>query len=293
MTEFNFFKQNVAYLQHADVTDVAQRFYVTFWDFTRNAKGTFDRFNYSGETLISFRPISGCAIRLMSEKYFMAETTSDRLKYITKYDDFNIIPQETKGLFVKFHKIYHSIANFMPLPNKPLKFADTEFRKLNPQYKMFSKNMLNELKDYREFKKNDFMQNFPESLDQYKENTEGHKPLHDFPDKFFKLIKAYYDDNFTDSEKHPSVCKANKSYFEMFGSWKGYVEGNYLQDFFKDDDYEEFIELSPPESLPMPYCRSYIPKCNPTEVLEYIHRFLETSIDIIHKRAERLENVKI
>jgi hypothetical protein len=281
----NMGKSKNVYRFEADMAPESQKFYAEFWntehikkgDFTRN--GIFDTNKYYGDTIISFSTIAGCVIRLMFNMYPIPTKAEERLKCIIQYKKSDIISEETKALFKKFHESYHTLANFIPSPTKQI-------------YDNENKTEIN--------------------LNTFRNQFKGKFILHDFPDEFFILIKAYYDDNLSYSEKHPDIFKENQSYFEMFGSWKNYVEGNYLQDFFYDGEesnsnYEKFIKLSPFKSLELPYRKEEVPFSNTKEAvkyvpkfseyvrefLEYTDNFLETSIKIIEARAERLSNVKI
>lgn len=116
----------------------------------------------------------------------------------------------------------------------------------------------------------------------------------DFPDLFFKDIKSYYMGD-------PKVCeleifknKMNAEYFADFSDWKAFVEGNYLQDFFTDNSYSEYVQLAP-RDITMPYTGAISAAMSDEDkavCVKYIELFLTNAIGIIEKRAERLAKVK-
>lgn len=230
---------------HADSDKRAKEFYKEFWE------GIYEEEEYGGETIFSFHTISGCMIRLLPEYYKYGKdirylTVKDRLEFIRKSSGEKC---DISELFEKFFKLYHTLANFMPLPKGTLNN---------------SKNTL------------------------YKE----------FPDLFLAGVREFA---FTDKKDAPEYgpevyyMENNKKYFKKFGSWKNYVEKNYLQDFFdeKDEEYSKPIQLSP-LTWRFPFT-STIAKSLTDEEREYckdqIRNFLEKATEIIENRADKLEKI--
>ena len=101
-----------------DHTKEARIFYAEYWgktlsDSVLDYDGSVG--NYRGETIFSFNTIAGCMIWLTDFDGRMPPTgTLDcqekRLDIIKEYAPDNISEQ-----FEKFHGIYHTLANFMPL----------------------------------------------------------------------------------------------------------------------------------------------------------------------------------
>ena len=131
-------------------------------------------------------------------------------------------------------------------------------------------------------------------------NSQKNNFYHDFPDSFFADVrKIYITENFSSKW----LSKRNEEYFESFGKgdegWKNFVEQNYLQDFFKDETFSDFIQLNPNNDI-MPFRKKAkewkkkvkendedIKRCK-----DDINKFLVNAISIIELRAKRLENTE-
>ncbi len=116
---------------------------------------------------------------------------------------------------------------------------------------------------------------------------------HDFPDLFLKDVRQYYIGG-----EVSCVGEKNTAYFDIFGKgeegYKNYIEYNYLQDLFIDEEYRIPIKLSPCRDIKMLYRKpSHIPCDDEKEAFyEYVNTFLDKAAYIITKRAERLAESK-
>lgn len=92
------------------------------------------------------------------------------------------------------------------------------------------------------------------------------------------------------------VFTTNKSlaYFKRFnGQWRQFVEQNYLQDFFTDDTYNEFIRLAPTDTDIVLYrARKVVTPMDRENGMAYAQYFLTTAITILNNRASRLADSK-
>ncbi len=245
----------------------AREFYGLFWPKVMNLNyyckndERDKKVVYSGETIISFRTIAGAMIRLTS--YYngknVPKSSKERLEKIVDADSKEV-SCDLKKKFKEFYKLYHTDANFMPLP------------------KTCSSTSLNSLKG------------------------RGGK-YHDFPDLFFSDIKKYFCGdasyrealrNVTSKESDRCACGKliNRVYLDSFGSgekgWKNFVELNYLEDFFEDDNYSEFVKLAP-KIKKFPYKKRKLSEDDKTKCVEEINEFLDNAIKIIEARSKRIE----
>lgn len=135
-----------------DDSMVARKFYLEFWG-AFLTKGSIELV-YRGDTLLSFKTIAGCMIRLLGEYNGenMPESSKERLKMINDSMD-KLIDKDLKEKFKEFYKKYHTLANFMPLVK-----LNTCCRSENSSYLQYVKRC------------------------SYKE----------FPDQFFGAIRKYY-----------------------------------------------------------------------------------------------------
>lgn len=104
----------------------------------------------------------------------------------------------------------------------------------------------------------------------------------DFPDIFFKDIKAYFDG---EKEIDFLANAKNRNYLNKFTCWNDFVESNYLQDYFKDDEYKEFKKIKVAEKIP--YTKKYMSDSQKKEYKAAITKSIELSISIIILRANR------
>lgn len=264
--------QGDCYSKDPDHTYEAREFYSIYWE--HNLSGEFDEYDgkynscnpqYRGETIISFNTMAAGLIR--TSKYFepntMPKTSQKRLGMLLSFED---ISDNLKDKFKNFYERYHTLANFMP-------FIYDEW-----------------IDDYwvaeheRKAQKEDYS-----NLNQVKGVQ-----FHDFPDLFFKVIKEEgYDKFFSLNEKYPFLnSKLNLEYFtnmdKFLNNWKTYVEANYLQDLFEDDEYTTFIKLAPSHKK-FPYRSKMLNEKEIQEIRQEIEEFLDNALKFIEKRAERLE----
>lgn len=260
-----------------DDTRIAREFYSKYWPILSSNIDDYDGSigKYRGETIISFNTIAGCMIRLLpisSVGFFsMPRKTVERLGVILA----SRIPgiesareDEIKQNFIRLYEIYHSLANFMPLPMD--KWIE---QNQNPCNKTNIVNM-NQAKG-----------------SQHRKCDCTH--YYDFPDLFFKdLRRLHFDEPEGNDRAKPHFLESeiNTEYIKKFKSWNEFIENNYLQDFFADREYDEFIQLAP-ISGKFPYTQTIADTLREDErktCMEQIFTFLETAIKIIEKRAERL-----
>ena len=243
-----------------DHTGKAREFYAKFWHGSlSNYDGAIG--NYRGDTIISFNTVAGwmiCMLPIFKGDFKLPKTAKKRLKTILEADDEDVC-NSIKENFMSFHKIYHALANFMPVINekwgqKPIVNLN-QAKGLNPRYR-------------------------------------------DFPDLFFKDVKDFYMKDYGILEFPIFKNGMNKNYFKEFGcssvGWKEYIEANYLQDFFTDDSYMQCVQIAPDGikvKMPPSKYGSYFAKMlkEDREIYKnYIANFLTIAISIIEKRAKRL-----
>jgi hypothetical protein len=165
---------------------------------------------YSPESIFSFKTLAGAIIRTFEGfgvKFKMPAKPFERLQVLLDSPELDVCK---KISILKYYCRCFSLGNFMPLA-------------------------------YGEG---------GASLNKLKGNN---KTLMDFPEKFLPKCKEEYDKYMDDNVigfSTPPFCHPfiKDEYFLRFKSegvpsWKGFVEGNYLQDFFEDKEdkkYEEF-----------------------------------------------------
>lgn len=261
--------------QDPDNTQKSRQFYFDYWhNILSENKVDYNGSVYRGETIISFNTIAGVILRLSDCKREMPSEQSERLMAIL--DPSSSVPESIQIKMCRFYSEYHTLANFMPLPNL---IWDSGY-----------------------------------NLNQ--EKGRANKKYHDFPDIFFNDVKNYKFSALTQNEKIPkyfnlddSENQDNNNYFKKFivenknkkidydKSWQKYIESNYLQDFFTDNNYENFVKLS--HELPFDGKSNYIKKIKhhkiDDETKKYrddcyveIEKMLDNSHQIIKKRAQRL-----
>jgi hypothetical protein len=71
---------------------------------------------YRGETIFSFRTITGCMIRMLSCYTGKFRMPPDHEKLLGVVCDADDLDDQSKNTFKRFYCIRHSLANFMPLP---------------------------------------------------------------------------------------------------------------------------------------------------------------------------------
>ncbi len=240
-----------------DNAQVSREFYANYWKFLSDDIETYSAQigGYRGETIISFRTMA--TVLLRTSKYYKGNNIPDkgdkskkRLDLIQEWDD---IPQGLKKKFEEFYKKYHSLANFMPLPNE----------------KWHCKKNLNEIK--------------------------GIEPKYrDFPDAFYRVIRENVYTNHGNLEDNSFLnSEYNKKYFDKFSSWKEYVEKNYLQDLFLDEEYTKFIKLKPTnEKTPYKDHKNKLSNNDISDIRNEVKEFLDNALAFIDKRAERLSKVQ-
>lgn len=235
----------------SDNSEEAKAFYSKYWAEVLGRNTGL----FAGDTILSFSTIAGCMIRVLpvyyTEDFKIPADDLGRLNIITESENFS---ESIKENFKKFYEIYQSLANFMPLI-KPAMFYKTN--KISPDLKQV-KNW-----DYNEF-----------------------------PDLFFKGIKNYYIE-----EEHNKKFSAdlNGKYLDDFGvkedGWKNFVEQNYLQDFFKDEQYSDVKQLTPVKGIKLPYNKAIAKKMSVNvkdQCVEQVGIFVKNAVAIIEARAERL-----
>lgn len=242
-----------------DDSMLAREFYSEFW------LGVLDKNigRYRGETILSFNTIAGCLIRLLpiykEAGFIMPKSGKERLDLIKSSNE---IGKELKEKFIKFYRIYHTLANFMI------------FIKPNNYYK----------------NKNSYLQ--------YVKNRE----YHEFPDLLLKDIYLYYKTGGLGGNPKFRIdtnLSYFNSFGEGLNGWRKFIEENYLQDFFKDDkDYSILIQLAPADDVHLPYRQDNVEEIfNDTEkknrCIHEIDKFVNNAILIIEKRAMTFSKYKI
>lgn len=212
---------------------------------------------FRGDTILSFNTITGCMIRLLPIYDTKFKMPQSKEDRLEIITNSKEIEDKLKAKFKAFYTIYHSYANFMPLV------------KLENYYKRNSS-------PYLQYVKSD--------------------DYHEFPDLFFKDVFLYYDKG----KSNPNFSKDNNlKYFNYFGEgmdgWRNFVKKNYLQDFLKDEEFTEFVQLAPSAGVRMPY-QAYIARSlsddEKNECIENIDIFVTNAIRIIQNRAIRFENIE-
>ncbi len=254
-----------------DQTMISRMFYAKYWgkilsDDVNMYDGAIG--NYRGETIISFKTMAGALIRATKDYItgIIKEMPSDqleRLDIIVKSDD---IRQSIKDKFSLFYKRYHSLSNFMPLVCE--QWINNSWSKED--------NRKAKCKDYK-------------NLNQVKG-----KYFRDCPDKFYEYVydKVYQKNgHFNDYNDPVFISEVNQNYFNKFVTWNDFIEKNYLQDLFVDEDgYYTFIKLSPIIKR-FPY-RKYNDINADIKHIEAVHNeieeFLDNALRFFDKRAERL-----
>ena len=250
-----------------DHSEAARIFYMKYWgESLSNDFSDYDgkQGNYRGDTIISFNTIAGCVISLLSifkENTLIMPPTGylecqeDRLRIIMNAED---LPNCIRTKFELLYYLYHSFANLMPL------VAEKGNHNLNTPVKSGF---------YR-----------------------------DFPDLFFSDIRNFYLTGKCNKHFLSTESKINEEYFKKFGDkasgvggWIKYVESNFLEAFFKQDDvqYETPIKLKP--DIPIPYRTSTanLPQSEKDKQMEKIDLFLSNAISIINRRAKILSMAEV
>jgi len=204
-----------------DHTRKAREFYAKFWANTLSGdvadysgfddkSRSDDILTYRGDTIISFNTIAGAMIRLLPEYFEKGLPPTGTLdcqeRRLEIILNSNDVSDEIKEKFKTFYHTYHTLANCMPL------VIDKEANL----------------------------------------NNRKNQNWNDFPDMFFEAVKAFIYDydwaHIKDLSKGNNPKYIRKFYNEKdenLMQWKKFVESNYLQSFFYDDDYSESIPLSP------------------------------------------------
>lgn len=257
----------------ADNTKPARKFYYEFWkdlystESSNSVNSKEQKFDLRGDTIISFATMAGCIIRLLAFddiKKGMPKSNKDRLDIIMNSER---ISDQMKHNFKYFYKIYHSLANFMPLVQT----------KKNTN--------LNSIKGDATGRYHDFPDLFFEDIRNYYIGSKFKS------DKFACAVSSCECNAYTNDRKK------NLKYLDYFGNglegWKQFVEKNYLQCFFEDKEYSIFKKLVPNKDLSsFPYRkkRSCLSQEKTKECLNEIDIFLVNAITIIEKRATLLVN---
>ena len=251
---------------HSDSSKLAYEFYFSFWKLLAEDTVDFEEFckTYGGETIISFNTVAGIAIRITDE-YLNGEVT------IPKNNEPDC---QAKRLAIILNSSFYTEEEYFK--NKFIEFFGLCHTLANFMHFPITGNKKTSLN----CQKNSFAD------------------CHDFPDKFFKHVKSFY------SRKAKTVMpvwmrhETNYKYLNKFGSWKNYVEKNYLQDFFHDDDYANFIQLAPSQPLSVPFKgnKGLIDSLKKDSIQREKSKiwindiFLKNAIAIIRQRASRLEH---
>lgn len=207
-----FFMEEVVgdrYSRDPDSAGKSREFYASFWGGVLSPNfedySTAGKAKYRGDTTISFNTVSGSVLRLLMLEKVPAGSQA-RLEMILASD---LIDDGLKRQFANFQKLYHSLANFMPLPDA----------KWNRNTNMNA--------------------------------AKGASPLyHDFPDLFYQAVhdQVFVDDDTAEKMEPVFLTTNNQTYFDKFGgSCRNFVEVNFLQDFFVDEEYSQFKRLAPTE----------------------------------------------
>lgn len=262
---------NISEKGDSDNTATAKNFYCNFWEGLHNAEyiSNLDKgakiFELRGETLISFGTIAGCMIRLLPSSDLqgkgMPTKKMERLELIVQSKN---VEEKLKEKFNYFYKIYHSLANFMPLVKTK--------KSVN----------LNNIKGDATGKYHDFPDLFLRDVQNY------------YLDFECKSEKFAYAVNASNSLGYKTGREANIEYFGYFGvgkeGWNQFVEANYLQCFFEDEGYTKFKVLTPTlEYFPYRKPRKKLAEEQVKECLIEIDVFLTTAIEIIEERSSILE----
>lgn len=120
MTDKLFFTSEVIgdkYSTDPDSAGKSRKFYAKYWDNTLSPNctdySTAGKAIYRGDTTISFNTIAGSVLRLVMTAD-MPQGSFARLQAIQSSE---LITDDLKRQFTEFQKLYHSLANFLPLPD--------------------------------------------------------------------------------------------------------------------------------------------------------------------------------
>ncbi|MCL2019891.1 MAG: hypothetical protein FWG70_09060 [Oscillospiraceae bacterium] len=251
-----------------DHTGEARRFYAKYWaDVLGSAKEDYngEDGNYRGDTIISFRTMAGCLIRLTDFKGDIPTSQKGRLDIIENQAD---VPDKLKVKFKEFYEKYHSLANFMPLPANPNSINLNLMK--NRSYNDFPDSFFKDVREY-------FISNFEKGPDEFL--------VEDNKDYFVKFgtgeggWKNYVEKNYL------------QTFFE-YGKDDGYEKFKELAPTDKDKNMpykgykkwenDEWIPLKGKkllESVEIEVCKN--------EILE----FLKNACEIIVERAKTLSEV--
>lgn len=120
MTDKLFFTSEVIgdkYSTDPDSAGKSRKFYAKYWENTLSPNctdySTAGKAIYRGDTTISFNTIAGSVLRLVMTAD-MPQGSFARLQAIQSSE---LITDDLKRQFTEFQKLYHSLANFLPLPD--------------------------------------------------------------------------------------------------------------------------------------------------------------------------------
>lgn len=217
--------------QHADNCEKTRNHY-------REIYKHFDE-AYTGETLISFKTIAGCWLRLtnyykklIDEGKSLNKNPKERYDEVLesfndKYEDSIIDKQLYIDAFKRFYNNYHSFGNFIPL------VSDNEVR--NKQ--QYIKDAELKGKKHWRFK--------VKTSDESNLNLYKNEKYSDYPDRFLLDVQRMFyseNDNPPISEDYVFYSQDNINFFKQFGTgtvgWKKFIKKNYLEAFFDEDDIE-------------------------------------------------------
>lgn len=238
-----------------DNTKAAWDFYSEYWGELLDGNN-----NYRGDTIISFNTIAGALIRMTSKykenKFLIYENENDvdgdRLKYIINLKD-SFVSDKLKKDFQEFHRLYHSLANFMPLVKTEEAFNLNHIR-------------------YSEYQ--DFPEGFLRDVQKYYNGLESNE-------HFQTKINADYFKKFETWEKFVEM-----NYLQSFFK-KGdlsYEDPIQLKPISDDFPYKAEPVKKLREENRKNYCKRNV---------EQIEDFLSKAIQIIKNRSEDLSKVNV
>ena len=241
-----------------DNTLISRKYYEE--SYGKYLSASFDDFdgtirNYRGETIISFNTMIGFLIVLLPINSYGLKNLNqkERLKLVL---NANTVDKEIKDSVNEFYYIYHTKANFMPLPQDVWMPNNTPVIDL--------KN-LNQIKG-------------------------SFKKYYDFPDEFFSDVRKVVEKEEQIADVSGFYTEINSSYFQIYkANWENYVEWNYLQPFFVDDEYRIPVNLAPGNTFPRNWTElNNLNHEQKQKCIDEIQDFWKNAIKIIKARGQLL-----
>jgi hypothetical protein len=257
--KFNFEKNLDTSNIDPDTSSQANEFYREFWgkSLSHNLDDYGKESMYRGDTIISFNTIAGGTLRTAGFNKEMPKDAQKRFMCIL--DPKLNIPLKIVNHFALLYYLYHTPANFMPLPNdeknnlNKLKFSN---------YKDFPDAFFKDIKKYEYSEtKNDKIPSHFENNNSNQKNNEYFRKFKTWKD----FVEKNYLQDFFECEKYKTLIplKPNCPKFP-------YIENCYTRKIKSGEINDKTQEYQ-------------------DEIYKYIDRFLNDANLIILKRGKRLE----